>query len=118
MLTGALLGIIEDAGKAVLTLTEGVDDATLFSLRLTREESVRQLLVIADTATNLPAGARETLAAVDWDGWAVTARVLRGPYSGAARDALSFGVRSMVPATLMGLRLYRKSHPELFAFKP
>lgn len=118
MLSSALLGIIEEAGKAVLILTESIDDPTLCSLRLTREETIRQLLVIADTAANLPAETREVLSTIDWNGWVVTAKVLRGPYSGAARDALLFGVRSMVPATLMGLRLYRKSHPHLFQFKP
>lgn len=118
MLNSALLGIIENAGRAVLTLTEGVDDATLFSLRLTRAQTIRQLLVIADSVLNLSPEVKRALGTIDWDGWAVTACVLRGPYSGAAREALSFGVRSMVPATLMGLRLHRKTHPGLFSFKP
>ena len=118
MLTSALLGIIEDAGRGVLILTESVGDAQLLSLRLTRDETRRRLLMIADSVASLPPDARRQLSTIDWDGWTLLARALRGTDAGAMREALSFGVRTMVPATLLGLQLYRKSHPDLFVFRP
>ena len=118
MLTGALLGIVEDAAHAILTLTDGVDDATLFSLHLTRDEAIRRLIVIADSLGNLPADAAAALSSLDRDGWAMTARGLHSIQRATVDEALAFGVRSLVPALILNLRRYRRSHPELFVFKP
>ena len=66
MLTGALLGILHEAAQAVLTLTDDLPTERLATLRLTRGEVVRQLLVIADTSLNLPPTTRDALASIDW----------------------------------------------------
>ena len=117
MLNASLLSIIEDAGVAVLTLTEGLEEDEFLGSRLTRKETRRQLQTIADSAANLPPQVRTLLAEIDWDGWQTMAD--RFKVGGKAADeALWFGVRSLAPATLMWLRVYHKSLPEIFECKP
>ncbi|NTV10727.1 MAG: hypothetical protein HGA47_08115 [Zoogloea sp.] len=115
MMVGPLLAIIEEAGTAVLTLTEGVDEGELLASRLTRGEVLRQLQNIAETAANLPPHVRTRLPEIDWEGWTGTMRSLR--LGGVLEDeAICFAVRSLVPATLMWMRVYRQEHPALFSF--
>jgi hypothetical protein len=118
MLTGALLGILHEAAQAVLTLTDDVSAERLAALRLTRDEVVRQLLVIADTSLNLPAPDRAALSGIDWQAWPVVASMLRSADLAARHEALDFALRSLVPALILGLALYRKSRPELFRLIP
>lgn len=115
MLNASMLSIIEEAGTAVLILSEGLEQAELLGSRLTRAEVLRQVGIIAETAANLPAQTRAVLAEVDWDGWESMARRLDAG-GGAADEALWFAVRSLVPAALMWLRVYRQNQPELFAY--
>lgn len=117
MLNAAILSIIEEAGTAVMILTEGLEEEAFLSSRLTRTEVVRQIRVMTDIAANLPVETRSLLAELDWDGWESTARMLdQGGSDG--EDALWFAVRSLVPAMLMWLRVYRQSLPDLFVCKP
>lgn len=117
MLNASLLSIIEEACTAVLILTEGLEEEEFLHSRLTRAEVIRQVRIITDIAGKLPQQTITTLAEVDWDGWAATARQLAE--SGAAADvALWFVVRSLIPATIMWLRVYRKNQPELFEYVP
>lgn len=117
MLNASLLSIIEEAGVAVLTLTEGLEKDEFLASRLTRAETQRQLRIIAETAAGLPSHVRTLLAEVDWDGWqAVAQRIDAGGETEA--EALWFAVRALTPAVLMWLRVYRKSLPELFECKP
>ncbi len=118
MLTGALLGILHEAAQAVLTLTDDLPAERLATLRLTRGEVVRQLLVIADTSLNLPPTTRDALASIDWQAWPVVASMLRSADPAARREALDFALRSLVPALILGLALYRKTRPELFRLIP
>lgn len=117
MLNASLLSIIEEAGTAVLILTEGLEEEEFLKSRLTRTEVARQVRIITDIADKLPQQTYATMAEVDWDGWAATARQLidSGP---AADDALWFAVRSLILATIMWLRVYRKNQPELFDYAP
>ncbi|MHB9119136.1 MAG: hypothetical protein ACYC2R_12810 [Burkholderiales bacterium] len=115
MLNASMLSIIEEAGTAVLILSEGLEQAELLGSRLTRAEVLRQVGVMAETAANLPAQTRAVLAEVDWDGWESMARRLDAG-GGAADEALWFAVRSLVPAALMWLRVYRQNQPELFTY--
>lgn len=117
MLTASLLSILEEAGVAALTLTEGVEKDEFLASRLTRAETQRQIRIMAETATNLPPSTRSLLAEVDWGGWQTVARQL-GENRNAEQDALWFAVRALVPATLMWLRVYRANQPELFECKP
>lgn len=116
MLTPALLAIIEDAGVAALTLTEGLEKSEFLSSRITRAETLRQVKAMCDSATNLPAQAQARLPEIDWRGWQTVARQL-GADRVAEQETLWFAVRSLAPATLMWLRVYRKESPEMFEFK-
>jgi len=117
MLNASLLSIIEEAGVAVLTLTEGVEKDEFLASHLTRAETQRQIRIMGETAANLPPSMRSLLAEVDWSGWQTIARQL-GENRNAEQEALWFAVRALVPATLMWLRVYRTNQPEVFECKP
>lgn len=112
-----LLSIIEEAGMGALTLTGSLNEGEFLSSRLTRREVSRQILIIADNARRLPAEIRQRMAELDWDGWAITARQIQRE-GREADEALWFAARSLIPATLIGLRLYRKTQPDLFSWIP
>jgi uncharacterized protein with HEPN domain len=119
MLNGALFAIIEEAATAVMILTEEVTQDELLASRLTRGEVVRQLLTIADTLAMVPAETRSQMPELAWDGWNATAHVLNAtnPKTDELGDALWFAARSLAPATVMWLRVYRQNQPELFTFQ-
>lgn len=117
MLNASLLSIIEEAGVAVLTLTEGLEKDELLASRLTRAETTRQLKIMGDSAASVPPPTQSRFAEIDWRGWHTVARRI-GSGDDAEGEALWFAVRSLVPATLMWLRVYRKSQPEVFGYKP
>lgn len=118
MLSGAQFAIIEEAGAAVLTLMEGVEEAEFSRSRLTRAEVRRQLLTIAATAARIPHRARQAMPELDWNGWVALGRELEGAGGRLPDEPLWFSVRSLVPATLMWLRVYRQAQPGLFEFAP
>jgi len=117
MLNASLLSIIEEAGVAVLTLTEGLEKDEFLASRLTRTETQRQVKTLSDSIANLAPQTLGMLAEVDWAGWHTVARQL-GADKSAEQDALWFAVRSLVPATLIWLRVYRTNQPEIFECKP
>ena len=117
MLNASLLSIIEEAGVAVLILTEGLEKDAFLASRLTRAETRRQVKTLSESAANLSQQAQSMLAEVDWEGWHTVARQL-GADKDAEQDALWFAVCSLVPATLMWLRVYRTNQPEIFECKP
>ena len=117
MLNASLLSIIEDAGVSVLTLTEGLEADEFLASRLTRAETARQLRTMSDAAANLPPQVHTLLAEIDWNGWQTVAQQI-AVGGDAEREALWFAIRSLTPATLMWLRVYRKSLPEIFECKP
>lgn len=117
MLNASLLSIIEEAGVAVLTLTEGLERDEFLSSRLTRLETQRQVKIMSESIASLPLKAQALLAEIDWAGWHGVAQQL-GAQANAAQEALWFAVRSLAPATLMWLRVYRVNQPELFECKP
>lgn len=117
LFSGALLGILEEAGLAVLTLTEGVDPEEFFASRITQHEVLRQMRVMAETAANVPEELKRQMPEIEWAGWVVLDTQLKVA-GGFERDALWFAVRSMVPATLMWLRVYRKNTPDVFSLAP
>lgn len=117
MLNASLLSIIEEAGVAVLTLTEGLEKDEFLASRLTRAETQRQVKTLSESIANLSPQTLGMLAEVDWAGWHTVARQL-GADKNAEQDALWFAVCSLVPATLMWLRVYRTNQPEIFECKP
>lgn len=117
MLNALLLSLIEEAGASVLTLMGSLNQKELLRSRLTRSEVNRQVLSMADFAARLPSETRTLMTALDWEAWELTAKLLKqtGP---DADDALWFAVSSLVPATLLWLRHYRKTEPEVFSWTP
>src|SRR5450830_1731853 len=113
VLSAALLGILDEAGTAILTLTEGLEPEEFFAGRLTQQEVLRQMCVMAETAANVPDDIKRQMVEIDWTGWSILGVQLKLTGS-AERDALWFCVRSLVPATLMWLRVFRESTPGLF----
>jgi uncharacterized protein with HEPN domain len=117
MLIASLLSLIEKAGVAVLTLTEGLEKDEFLCSRLTRAETTRQLKIMSDSAAGLPQATQDLLAEIDWQEWQTVARRI-GSGGPEEEEALWFAVRSLVPATLMWLRVYRKNQLEIFENKP
>lgn len=110
----ALLGIVEQAGLAVLTLAENLSRDELLRSRLTREEVRRQLRILEGS---LPAGLKQAMPEIDWQGWQGLRPHLALPSGEAVDDALWFAVESLTPALLLWLRVYRRGQPELFAMR-
>ncbi|MBL8330751.1 MAG: hypothetical protein JNJ71_18080 [Rubrivivax sp.] len=117
MKTAALLGLIESTGENVLVLTESLSDADFKRSRLTRASVKLQLVHLARSVTALPPELRRVMTEIDWDGWIRVGR-------SAAQDSVEgddsawFAVRSLVPATLSWLRIYRQQEPQWFAYSP
>ncbi len=114
IVSSALLGLVEQAGLAVATLTEGLSEAELLRSRLTRTEVLRQLRTLANSAALLPPDVRALMPEADWPGWDHLRPTLHGSHAPALDEALWFASHSLVPALLLWLRVYQKSHPELF----
>ena len=117
MLNASLLSIIDEAGVAVLTLTEGLEKDEFLASRLTRAETLRQVRIMSVSAGNVPPPTQALLPEVEWRGWQSMAQQLDdGP--AAQGETLWFAVRSLVPATLMWLRVYRQNQPQVFQWVP
>lgn len=115
MIHAAMLKTIQDCGEGVLVLTEGLARDELLRSRLTRAEVQRQLTQMATTLHSLSPAAQAALPEIDWAGW--RASTLAQDQPAATRDdALWFGITSLVPATLLWLRVYQQSEPGLFTW--
>jgi uncharacterized protein with HEPN domain len=114
ILRAALLSLIEQAGTSVAILIEGLEREDLLRTRLTRLEVLRQLKVLADSLAQLGGYAREALPELDWDGWNSIRTRFDAQPGEALDEALWFACESLVPATLLWLRVYQQSQPELF----
>lgn len=117
MLNASLLSIIDEAGVAVLTLTEGLEKDEFLASRLTRAETLRQVRIMSASAANVPPQTKTLLPEVEWRGWHTVAQQLdESPETQG--EILWFAVRSLVPATLMWLRVYRQNQPQVFQWAP
>lgn len=115
IVSGAMLGILEEAGTAILIMTESFAYHELFASRITQHEVLRQLKVMADTAFNLPSEVKFKMLEIDWESWqALSIQFNKSDES--MQEAVWFAVRSLVPATLLWLKVFHKSSPELFSF--
>ncbi len=117
IVSGALLKIIEESCESILTLTEEVEPEEFFNSRITQQEVMHQIRTIADSASNLSFDIKNKMAEIDWAGWHFLQNQL-AVTGGFERDALWFSIKSLVPATIMWLRVFRKSTPEFFAMTP
>jgi uncharacterized protein with HEPN domain len=116
MLTGALLGLMEQIGLDILTLTEELNETEFFASRLTRTETLRLLRSMTTTAANLPAGVRERMPEIDWDAWVVLAKALAKPSQHPLQ--IWVAVKELTPMTLQQLNGYKKKQPQLFSLVP
>ena len=66
----------------------------------------------------LPEAARAAMPEIDWEGWRCATLALGGGEGAVRDDAAWFAARSLVPATLSWMRLYRHSEPALFDYRP
>lgn len=114
IVTAALLGLVEQAGLAVVTLAEGLAQEELLRSRLTRVEVLRHLRTLADSASQMPPQARTCMPEADWPGWDTLRPTLHGAPGPQLDEALWFATTSLVPALLLWLRVYRQDQPELF----
>ena len=113
MLNASLLSIIDEAGVAVLTLTEGLEKDEFLASRLTRTETLRYVRIMSTSAGNVPPPTQALLPEVEWRGWQTVTQQLDDSHE-TQGEALWFAVRSLVPATLMWLRVYRQNQPQIF----
>jgi hypothetical protein len=118
ILNSARLGLIEQAGTAVAILVEGLARDELLRSRLTRAEVLRQLKTLANSAADISPGARADMPELDWSGWDAMRMRFSLPPGEALDDALWFACEALVPATLLWLRVYQQSRPELFRMAP
>ena len=114
IITAALLDLMEQSGTAIATLIEGLEKSELLRSRLTRAEVLRQLKTLADSARQIDTAGRSDMPELDWAGWEAMRAHFDGPPGSALDDALWFSCEALVPATLLWLRVYQKSQPELF----
>ena len=117
MLQAAMLKVIQEAGEGVLVLLDNVEPVEFQRSRLTRQEVLRLLRLMADTLLALPCDTRQAMPEIDWGSW----RSVQHGLASAALDADELGwdaAHGLVPATLTWLRVYRRSEPALFDFKP
>ncbi|WP_343674213.1 hypothetical protein [Paraburkholderia heleia] len=114
----ARLAIVEQSGIVVVTLIEGLARAELLRSRLTRQEVHRQLTRLADGADGLSFRIRAAMPEIDWDGWRWMRAQLKSQAGTAMDDALWFACESLVPATLLWLRVHRQSQGALFQMAP
>jgi hypothetical protein len=112
--TSARLAIIEQSGTAVMILTEGVERDELLHSRGTRAEVQRQLRILTDSAAGIAPEVCAALPEIDWSGWQAIGVQLGLPPGLVFDDALWFACEALVPATLLWLRVHRRSQPALF----
>jgi hypothetical protein len=104
MFNAALLKTLDEAGMA-----------ELLGSRLTRSEVLRHMHLWSDAALGLPEPQRQGMPEVDWAAIEGAHGALKGSPGPALDDALILGTTTLVPNTLMWLRVYRQQHPEWFA---
>jgi uncharacterized protein with HEPN domain len=118
ILDSALLGLMEQAGISVATLVEGLERTELLRSRLTRGEVLRQLKILADSAVQVEPAMRTAMPELDWSGWDRMRGRFAAPAGEALDETLWFACNSLMPATLLWLRVYQQSQPELFRLAP
>ena len=114
LLHSALLALIQSACESVLILVEQLPREELMRSRLTRAEVERQLGTVTASVAQIEPEQRATMPELGWSGWALMRVQLAGPPGETLDEALWFASQSLVPATLLWLRVYRQSQPDLF----
>jgi uncharacterized protein with HEPN domain len=110
----ARLAIIEQSAIVVVTFIDGLARDDLLRSMYTRTEVHRQLLRLAGGASGVSAQIREAMPEIDWDAWRFMQTRLALSPGAELDDALWFACESLVPATLLWLRMHRQRQGALF----
>ena len=106
--------IVRIAGETILKLlAEMQNEDELFASGATLHVVEAQLLVMSQTLAHLAPELRERLHRIDWQGWGQLHHLLE---SGGQprREAVWYGVRALVPATLELVADLRRREPLWF----
>lgn len=116
MLTGAMLGLMEQLGMDIITLTEGLSEAEFFASRLARAQTLQRLSSMSRTVADLPAEVRQRMPEIDWDAWGALASIL--PRHANHPLQIWVAVQELTPLTVQRLKGYKKQQPKLFSIVP
>lgn len=106
--------IIRIAGETIgRLLAELQDEEELFASEATLHMVEAQLLVMSQTLAHLSPQLHQRLHRVDWQGWGQLHHLLESGEQ-PRREAVWYGVRSLVPATLELVADLRKREPLWF----
>ncbi|GAB5604219.1 hypothetical protein [Sideroxyarcus sp. TK5] len=113
MLTGALLGLMEQLALNIITLTEESGEREFFDSRITRAQTLMMLGNLAKAANNLPPDARAKLHQIDWDAWHGLCIALAKPDDHPLK--IWVAIKELTPMTLQHLYDYKRTQPQLFS---
>lgn len=113
MLTGAMLGLMEQIALDIMTLTVEISEEDFFASRLTRAQTLQLLGSLAQTAGNLPAETRERMPQIDWAAWAALKTALAQPSQHPLQ--IWVAIKELTPLTVQQLHGYKKAQPQLFS---
>lgn len=106
--------IVRIAGETILKLlAELQDEEELFASAATLHVVEAQLLVMSQTLAHLAPELHQRLHRVDWQGWGRLHHLLETGGQ-PRREAVWYGVRSLVPATLELIADLRRREPLWF----
>lgn len=116
MLTGAMLGLMEQLGMDIITLTEGLSEGEFFASRLARAQTLQRLNSMTKTVADLPSEVRQRMPEIDWDAWDTLASIL--PKNAHHPLQIWVAVQELTPLTMQRLKGYQKQQPKLFSIVP
>lgn len=106
--------IVRSAGETILRLlAEMQDEDELFASGATLHAVEAQLLVMSQTLAHFSPALRQRLHRIDWQGWGQLHQLLESGGQ-SRREAVWYGVRALVPATLELVAELRKREPHWF----
>lgn len=116
MLSGALLGLLEQIALDIMVLTDEITEEDFFNSRLTRKQTLQLLESLAQTAANLPDTTRQRMHEIDWAAWAALRTALAKP----ERHPLQIwvAIKELTPLTVQRLHDYKRKQPQLFSMVP
>lgn len=113
MLTGALLGLMEQLALNIITLTEESSEREFFDSRITRAQTLMMLGNLAKSAANLPPEACARLPQIDWAAWHAVRIALAKPDQHPLQ--IWVAIKELTPMTLHHLYDYKRTQPQLFS---
>ncbi|MDD2701361.1 MAG: hypothetical protein PHH36_09000 [Sideroxydans sp.] len=113
MLTGALLGLMEQLALNIITLTEASSEREFFDSRITRSQTLMMLGNLAKACANLPPETCERMHQIDWAAWHAVKIALTKPEQHPLQ--IWVAIKELTPMTLQQLYDYKRTQPQLFS---